>query len=192
MNKTLLFGLGGIIFIGFFVLAFQLTNPVAPPSVGTSITPNTEQPGTPSGQNVTTVLPVPVATTSATSANSGAIQKIDFLSDPTTIKDPINPGYYYLGYHVNEGIPDPTATENPPYIIMYISATNYFNIGLFQEPIGPIRAAAEQYLLTRLGISQAEMCQLDYMVSVPDRVNSQFAGKNLGFSFCPGAVLLPK
>lgn len=125
-------------------------------------------------------------------AGGKAISTTNFIADPATVKDPINAGYYYLGYHVNEGVPDPTATDNPPYVIEYIAETNYFNIALLQEPIGEQRLAAEQYLMARLGITPDQMCRLDYMVSVPDRINSYYSGKNLGFSFCPGATALPQ
>lgn len=116
----------------------------------------------------------------------------DFLHAPITVESQ-NHGYYYLGYHTaSAGVVDTTATSSPPYLIEYIAATQYFNIGLLSEPIGTTRLAAEQFLMTSLGISQSQMCQLNYMISVPDRINSQFASRNLGFSFCPGAVVLPK
>lgn len=116
----------------------------------------------------------------------------DFLHAPTTGEYP-TPGYFYLGYHAGSaGVVDKTATSSPPYLIGYISSTQYFNIELLSEPIGTTRLAAEQFLMNNLGISQSQMCQLNYMVSVPNSVNSQYAGKNLGFSFCPGATVLPK
>lgn len=185
MNKTTVL-IGGIIVVSALLgLAFWVagssakTTSTVAPSTGFPIASSTPQENT-------------VAVTTPTLQGGIPIQATDFINDPTTAKDPINTGYYYLGYHVNEGVPDPTATANPPYIITYISTTHYFNIALLQEPIGPIRLEAEQYLMNRLGIPQSQMCQLDYMVSVPDKVNSQFSGLNLGFSFCPGAVVLPK
>lgn len=187
MNKTLVLSIGIIIVIGLFVLAYQIAGPAQPatsPSAGQNV-------GLPTassiGQNAT-------ATPSSQGGGliGGFVQTLDFINDPATAKDPINPDYYYLGYHVNEGKSDPTATDNPPYIITYISTTHYFNIALFQEPIGIVREEAQQYLMTHLGITQSQMCQLDYMVSVPWRVNQIYSGKNLGFSFCPGATALPK
>ena len=142
MNKYLFLGIGTIIVIGLFALAFWFS--------GSQTQTQIEN-----GQN-------------------------------------INAGYYYLGYHMKEGFPDPTASDNPPYVISYIDSTQYFNIALLQEPIGSVREEAQQYLMQHLGISQDQMCRLNYMVSVPDRVNSQFSSKNLGFSFCPGATVLPK
>jgi hypothetical protein len=35
------------------------------------------------------------------------------------------------------------------------------------------------------------MCGLNYTVSVPYSVNAIYSGSNLGFSFCPDAVVLP-
>ena len=129
---------------------------------------------------------------SVTGAGGTVIPTRDFLHASTTGEYP-NAGYFYLGYHTaGAGAVDTTATDNPPYLIEYISATQYFNIGLLSEPIGTTRLTAERFLMTNLGISQDQMCQLSYMVSVPNSVNSQFAGKNLGFSFCPGATPLPK
>lgn len=180
MNKTLLISIGSLVIIGIAVIVFLIAGPKkqmpvnnAPP-VGLPVAGSATQGSGPSAQG------------------SSFIKTADFLSDPATIKDPINDGYYYLGYHVYEGVSDPTATTTPPYVIAYIAATQYFNIALMQEPIGQTRRDAEQYLMARLGISETQMCKLNYMVSVPDRVNTSFSGRNLGFSFCPGAIALPK
>lgn len=199
MNKTLIISIGAVIAIGFFVLAYQLTGPP-----GTQTPTNSSTAGQNVGLPIVNSVVQNIATTTVTSGfaqgtvmtvtgvSGGAIQTVDFINDPTTVKDPINSSYYYLGYHVNEGVPDQTASDNPPYTITYISETQYFNVALLQEPIGIIRKEAQQYLMARLGISQDQMCQLNYTVSVPNRVNSQFSGRNLGFSFCPGATPLPK
>jgi hypothetical protein len=178
MKKFLIIA-GITIVIGLIALAFWLANG------NKTSTTSSENIGFPVANSVAQ------KTTIATTTNATTPTK-DFLKDPATVKDPINPGYYYLGYHVNEGVPDPTATNTPPYIIEYISATQYFNIALLQEPIGTVRKEAEQFLMADLGISQKQMCQLNYMVSVPDNVNSQYSGINLGFSFCPGATELPQ
>jgi len=191
----LIISTGVVIVVGLLAFVFWFAG-------SSSQTPstNTQNVGLPIansvGNTTTTVTGIATSTPdtgmSVAGAGGGAVHTNNFITDPTTVKDPINLGYYYLGYHVYEGISDSTATNNPPYIIMYISATQYFNVALLQEPIGATRTEAEQYLMAHLGISQDQMCKLNYMVSVPDHVNSQFAGKNLGFSFCPGATVLPK
>lgn len=190
MNKIIFIGIGGVIVIGLFILAYQLTSPVVPPPslMGTSTASSAVVPATPTGQSTTGT---PDQGTTAGTTGTGFPQTVDFMKDPATVKDSSNTGYYYLGYHTSQGASDTTAVNDPPYVITYIDATKYFNIAILQEPIGPVRAAAEQYLLAHLGISEQQMCQLNYMVSVPDRVNSQFSSINLGFSFCPGATLLP-
>ncbi len=117
--------------------------------------------------------------------NSNPIVVNNFIADKTTVTDPVNKGYYYLGYNTFNG------ETNIPYMIQYIADTKYFNIELLQEPLGTIRVEAENDLMKRLGITQTQMCQLNYTVSTPDSVNSVYASENLGFSFCPGAVQLP-
>lgn len=105
----------------------------------------------------------------------------DFLNDPETIKDTVNPDYYRMG----------DVTPNSPYLISYISPTQYFDIVLLQEPIGESRRLVEQYLKQYLGISENDLCLIKYMIGVPSHVNTSYGGRSLGFSFCPGAVVLP-
>lgn len=124
-------------------------------------------------------------------SDGGNLSVNDILKDPETIADPVNQGYYYLGYHPAFDA-NSTQTNSVPYMIEYISNTNYFNIELLQEPIGTTRLLAQAYLLQHLGIPQNDLCSLKYMVSVPASVNEYYASQNLGFSFCPRAVTLPQ
>lgn len=188
MKKTIIIGIGAIIVIGLIALAYWLAGSeqsTTSPSVGQNV-------GLPTASSVEQNATATSGFAQGGMLVGGGVQTLNFTNDPSTVKDPVNPDYYYLGYHVNEGVPDPTATDNPPYVITYISTTHYFNIALLQEPIGIVREKAQQYLMAHLGITQSQMCQLDYMVSVPWRVNQIYSGKNLGFSFCPGATVLPK
>jgi hypothetical protein len=124
----------------------------------------------------------------------GTVEILDPKTDPLTAKDPFNTDNFYLGYHIQEaGAPeDPTATVGAPYNIEYIESTHFFNIVLLQEPIGKARQEAEQYLLMHLGVSQSDLCRLDYMVAVPHWVSEQYTSRNLLFSFCPNATVLPQ
>lgn len=106
----------------------------------------------------------------------------NFLASAQVQKDLDNSGYYSLGYQ---------GAQNSTYRITYIDETNYFNIVLLAEPLGASRTQAENYLMNTLGISKEQMCLLDYTMSVPNAVNTNFSGENLGFSFCPNAVKLP-
>ena len=195
MNKTILVGIGILFIAGLLVLAFWIAGSKTTSETSSIEKQNSELPVAQSwGQGTTTSTADSTGQTtlSIVATNGQPVQTRDFLSDPMTVKDPINPGYYYLGYHMYEGVPDATATDNPPYVIEYISMTYYFNVALLQEPIGTTRAEAEKYLIERLGISQDQMCQLNYMVSVSARINSRYTSRNLGFSFCPGATVLPQ
>lgn len=75
----------------------------------------------------------------------------------------------------------------PAYLVRYIAHDQSFTISLFSEPLRDVRRAAEIDLLARLGISESQACRLKYAVLTPQWVNSFHAGKNLGFSFCPGS-----
>lgn len=118
----------------------------------------------------------------STTASAGS-----FLSSPGVKADPNNPGSYFVGYVPSS---DHQIGEFP-YQITYIADTKYFTISLTQEPVGESRSKAENYLMQLLGATKDQMCSLNYSVNVPNDVNTQYAGMNLGFSFCPNAVQLP-
>jgi hypothetical protein len=176
-------------FIAFWIFVGFGSKSVTNDTSGSSVT-------LPSSGNVpvsTSINPVQEQSLITIAGSGGSvIPTLDFIHASTTGEYP-NAGYYYLGYHSPlQGILDPTATDSPPYIIEYINATQFFNISLLQEPIGEVREKAQQYLMTQLGISQDQMCRLNYSLGVPARVNSQYAGRELGFSFCLGATKLPQ
>ena len=123
------------------------------------------------------------------SISGGTLLVENFLTSPDTYRDPVNAGYYSLGYPVSQAT---VGTSTPPYLIMYIAATQFFTIELLQEPIGETRTQVELYLEQHLGLTPDDLCKLNYTLSVPVSVNKIYAGKNLGFSFCPGATILPK
>ena len=197
MNKIWHIAVGAIIVAGLVGFTLWVTGSGNQPSASQPDGQNVGLPVAGSVGNTTTdvngsTTATSEAVMSIAGAGGGVVETNNILADPAVVKDPINSGYYYIGYHVNEGVPDTTATNNPPYVITYIGATQYFNIALLQEPIGTVREEMEQYLMTHLGIPQSQMCRLNYMVSVPDYINSFYSGKNLGFSFCPDATVLPK
>ena len=59
------------------------------------------------------------------------------------------------------------------------------------EPIGTVRKTAEQALKNRLGLPDAQICNLDTQVWVNPGTNDTYAGRDLGISFCPGSIKLP-
>lgn len=108
----------------------------------------------------------------------------DFRTDGITIRDPNNPGMYIIS-----GGDMPTET-GAPYSIIYFEKDQQFNITLFKEPIAETRIAAEQELMRRAGLSEDTMCRMKYWLAVPYSYNEFYGGRNLGFSFCPGAVAI--
>ncbi len=140
-------------------------------------------------QNTTSVPAQAIPSDSGGASTNTATQSGDILSNPDTYTDPVNKGTYYLGYHMSDASAAATS-ENPPYVISYMPATHYFNIVLLQEPIGEVRKLAEQYLMSRLDLTQDEMCRLNYSVGVPNSVSQLYAGSDLRFSFCSGATTL--
>ncbi len=145
--------------------------------------------GTSGGQTTSGSQPTSHNTKMVTSSDGGTIFVKDFMHSSETTPDEFNEGFNNIGYKMPS--PTPAKIINPPYNIMYIEKTKYFNITLLQEPIGKARLEAEQYLMNQLGISQADMCRLIYQLSTPYWVNDFYSGQELRFSFCPGAVKLP-
>ncbi len=116
--------------------------------------------------------------------NGGEIPVNDFTKDPETASTPNIPDSYFLAGGVHPGDTDAT------YSIMYVKSDKSFTISLWSEPLAGVRRQAEAALIAKLGITETSACALKYAVLVPYRVNEYYAGKNLGFSFCPGAEAL--
>jgi len=167
MKKALLGLLSIILFVVVVIGLLILMKKPAPPATNTGTS-------------------FPIA--SSTTGGQQTVSTNSFLNNKAVAPDTDNPGYYYVGYHPSGA----DATNDPPYLIEYIDQTKYFNITILHEPIGETRVAAETYLTNTLGLTQEQMCSLNYTVYVPNSVSSSYSGTNLGFSFCPSAVPLPQ
>lgn len=124
-----------------------------------------------------------------------AIQVIDFIHNGATIPDSANVGHYLLAGNLGYCLSNPKDCQAAPatdFAVYYNSMLQSFTITLTREPIGQSRLDMEQFMLVTLGLTQLQLCDLNYYVGVTKYINSQFTGKNLGFSFCPGATTLPK
>lgn len=169
------------------------------------IIPQTSVPGT------TTTLPVSGSITSVpsgsgmssgvvptfplTTQTGSTVSALDFINNGVTIPDTANPGGYLLAGNLGYCLSDPQKCQAAPetnFSVYYLSGPKSFLIDLTEEPIGQARLGMEQFMLKTLGITEQQMCSLNYLVGVTRYVNEQYTGKNLGFSFCPGATLLPK
>lgn len=130
----------------------------------------------------------------ASQISPNGIETNDFIHNGTTVQDAENPGQYYLAGSIGYCTPDgvcPTGAPSDEYHIVYFSQDRYFVIALLQEPLGKARLDAEQFLQNTLGINKTAMCAMKYYLSTQADTNANYAGKNLLFSFCPGATPLP-
>ncbi len=117
----------------------------------------------------------------------------DFIHNGETIPDVQNEGDYYLAGSLPYCLPNikcATASSSD-FNIVYSTSDGAFNIALLSEPLGKARHEMEQFLMDRLGLSQNQLCNLNYYVGTTYWINETYDGENLGFSFCPGATPLP-
>jgi len=127
-------------------------------------------------------------------ADGESIEVSDFIHNGITFEDPANEGMYFLAGEVEYCFEDDTCprTGVDDFSILFNSQDQSFIVALSEEPLGRVRESAELYLMTALGISQREMCALNYSVGTTVSVNQTYASiDNLRFSFCPGATILP-
>lgn len=188
MQKVLIYTAAVLLTIGILVIGgLWLMTPRTPTDVPSTNTGTQTPTGGTNGS--TSVTPggdqtIPGQGIIVGTEGGGSVQVNDFKNDSATVSDTNNPGHYYLA-----GGLDPTGSD-VSYSIFYVESDQSFNITLLKEPIGETRIQAETELMQKLGISQSDMCRLRYWVGVPNFVNAIYSGKNLGFSFCPGATPL--
>lgn len=196
MKYALIGGLVIILLGGVLLLILRPSQSAAPndgSSTGLPVASSTQQgtgiqlggTTTPSGSAQTLTL----ATTGTTTVT---VQ--DFLHNGVTAADVENPGQYYLAGAMGYCLADGTCPGGAPtteYHIVYNATDQAFLISLLGTPLGKARTDAELYLEATLNASQATLCQLKYYVGTDVYTSDFYAGKNLGFSFCPGATKLP-
>jgi hypothetical protein len=145
----------------------------------------TTTPGT--GGEVTATMTIP--------ARDGTpVTVLDFTKRNTTIEDVQNSGILYLAGSPEYCLIDggcPEGAEVDAVNIIYNANDKSFTTALLDEPLSEVRRRAERFLLTTLGIGEIELCTLDYYVGTDRGVSENYAGRNLGFSFCPGSTELP-
>ena len=188
--------IGTIIVVTVVILLFvfsgssenvDTTQPTPGLPVAGSVAPNNE-PG--SSGAITTG-----ATLSFTTRSGATAIVKDFVHNGETVADVVNPGSYVLAGTVGYCLADgtcPAGYSTTNFNISYDEKTHFFNVVLLKEPLGTVRLEAEQFLANRLGITGQQLCSLDYSIGAPYWVNTAYADKNLGFSFCPGATALPQ
>lgn len=137
---------------------------------------------------------------------SSPINPFSSLVSTTTTSGGVTTLELVDGTHVT--IPDFSKTEQPEgaseengyqvsgdaessFQILYFPRDSGFIVALNAEPLGETRLAAERALREALRLSDNELCKMRADVGTDYSVSRTYAGKNLGLSFCPGAVVLP-
>ena len=198
-NNIIYWTIGVAVLLGLGVVGFViLQTPATTPSQGN--TPSQSYSNNYNNNSSVTTQPgsqTPVVTKSKFTvlAQGGVrITVKDFLNNGETATDMVNPGTYYLagsiGYCLANGT-CPSGYKSDEFLVTFNTNTQSFNISLLKEPLSTARQDVEKFLIDRLGASQEQMCALTYYVRTSESVNPVFAGQNLGFSFCPGAIKLP-
>ena len=85
---------------------------------------------------------------------------------------------------------DDLVEKDPRYGITYGSDSTFI-IALLASPLSESRAAAEVAFKEFVPLPDSVLCALSVTVQVADTIDTQYAGKNVGLSFCPGALPLP-
>jgi hypothetical protein len=199
MNKLIItiLSLIALIVVGailwfFFFAPKQSPAPSENPSVALPISGSTSVPVT---GTTATSSPGSTQTMAVGALGGGTVVTSDFIHNGETLPDAANKGRYLLVGNLGYCVSNPqecqagTATD---FSIFYDSNYGAFTIGLLNEPLGQVRLSMEQFLMNTLGITQKDMCKLNYYVGTTYTVNTFYSAKNLGFSFCPGATVLPK
>ncbi|MGE5541392.1 MAG: hypothetical protein ACM3TU_03930 [Bacillota bacterium] len=180
MNRVVIIVMGVVLLVIVSIAGFLLLqrSKITSSSTDTSGTVFPGSDSTNGGGNGTT----PLRTVSTSNGSAMAVK--DFTTEEGVIQDPNVPDQYDLAGGA-------APTSDTAYQIFYQKEDDYFGITLYHEPLGEVRHQAEQDLMNKLGIGQNQMCALNYVVAPGPGVNDAYAGQNLGFSFCPGAVKLP-
>ncbi len=116
-------------------------------------------------------------------ANGESIDVENFLALPEVTPATYNENNYFLGNTFEDA-------QTAEYIITFDAETKYFNIILLKKPFAASRLAVETYMKETLGLSESQLCGLDYTVSVPGYVDEAASGADYRFSFCSGSVQL--
>jgi hypothetical protein len=176
---------GGALVVGFVIFREHSTpNPQGITQFPTASTTNP----LPSGGSASPTMNL------AANDSVGTVAVKDFIHNGVTAADVENQGKYYLAGSPGYCMPDgtcPHGAQAPNYIVTYDAASQSFVVALTSEPIGTARRDATQFMLRALGVTEQDLCRLNYYLGTDIQVNPTYAGRNLGFAGCPGAVKLP-
>lgn len=82
-------------------------------------------------------------------------------------------------------------SENPNYSILYFSNSNNFLISLYAyttQDANTFRSAAEQELMSKLGIGPETACKLNISTTIPNSYNTDLSSTDYKFSYCENGI----
>ncbi len=171
-------------------LVYAFTKKPAP--VDTTTSPVSFPQSTPSNSITTGSANVRIQIEGST---KNTISVLDFMHNKETVQDTVNDGDYFLAGSVGYCLVDgtcPAGAVSDEYTISYESKGSLFTVVLLKEPLKNARVHAEAFLISRLGISQNDLCSLKYQVLVASAANDMYADyANVGFSTCTDSIQLP-
>jgi hypothetical protein len=132
-----------------------------------------------SGGGTTGTLP-PIATSTPFNPPSGTTLTIGTSEGSVTVNNFYNGAPWISADHTAV-----LATTTDAYDITYDTKDSSFNIDIKETPFETIRPEAEAAFLRILGVSQSDACKLIVQVGTTFAVDPNYAGQNLGLSFCP-------
>lgn len=158
-----------------------------------AVVPGTGLPDSPSGTTTPIVPPFTLTTNTGTAVEVRDFRLATATAGVPVVYEPVRPA----ADATSTATTSPYSTE-PSYIsylgaeftLTYFADTQSFVLTLEKEPLGAARAAGEAFLLQLLGIPEERACFVRHAVLVPGSVSEFYGGRNLGFSFCKGAVTL--
>ncbi len=189
MKKILIFIAVLLLLLASILVYLNLSHKSKPttPQGSVSFPINTQNQDTTINQNSNSDQTISVALVNGTTTTK------DFIHNGTTLTDETNPGTYVLAGDLGYCPPEARScgTGIHDFEIEYDANDQSFTVTLQKEPLSQTRSEAENYLLQVLGVDQNTLCRLNYYVGTTYWVNESYDDRNLGFSFCPGAVNLP-
>ncbi len=129
----------------------------------------------------TTSLPVVSTGTSVVLRNEIGITTATNVSLTETNSVELAAGFYMVGETDNN--------QDGRYGLYYDEVSGVLTVLLHREPLANARLAAEAQLQA-VGFTTNELCAADVVVMTNEFVNRAMSGIDVGFSFCPGSVLL--
>lgn len=139
-----------------------------------------------------TILPTDTTATSFPSITSTSSARVPetFLSKSGQVLSDQPFIEYRKTQEIQPGFFEST-NESDVFGLYYLQSGGNLTVTLYGENTAKARLSAEEYLKDVLPYSEAELCSIDAIVITNEYENPRYAGQNLGFSFCPGSVVLP-